>query len=434
MRRIFRRAAVAVTWAAALAVPDFAAAETAVPIASPEAGWPQFRGPRRDGISQERGLLQTWPEAGPPLRWSATGAGKGFSSTIIGGGRLYVTGDFGDELRILAYDLDGKPLWSARNGDAWLNQYQGARASVTYFDGRVYHLNAHGRIACLDAATGRELWVVELLARFRGENIRWGLSECLLVDEHAVYAAAGGRDALLVALGRRTGEVRWQTPPLPGRDGGETAERPGYASPILVHFAGRRLLVGCTEHTLYCADAATGRLQWTRPRPTSYGVLAMTPVLVGDAIFVAAPLGAPGKLFHLVAPAAPDQPVGVRDGWSAALDTCQGGVLHVDGRLYGPTYPRRGGWNVLSAATGELVFETTEIPKGSAIWADRRLYVLAEDGWLRLLAPAAKHFDVQGCFRLVTARDRDAWAHPVIHDGRLYLRFHDTLWCYDLKP
>ncbi|MBM3855298.1 MAG: hypothetical protein FJ399_19440, partial [Verrucomicrobia bacterium] len=133
-------------------------------IASPEAGWPQFRGPRRDGISDERGLLPSWPEGGPRRIWSAAGLGRGFSSPTIAGGRLFITGEFGEELRVLALDLDGRLLWRARNGSAWLNQYPGARAAVTVVAGRLYHENAHGRVACLEAATGRELWAVDLLA------------------------------------------------------------------------------------------------------------------------------------------------------------------------------------------------------------------------------------------------------------------------------
>ena len=417
--------------AAFLAGAGLAFAESASLVASPEPGWPQFRGPRRDGVSEERGLLATWPEGGPKLLWSAKGAGRGFSSTIIGGGRLYVTGDFDAEMRILAYDLAGQPLWSARNGDAWLNQYQGARTSVTYRDGRLYHENAHGRIVCLDAATGRELWAVDLAQRFGAENITWGFSECLLVDDQAVYATAGGRDAMLVALEARTGELRWKIPqagPAP-----EQRESATYAAPILVTFAGRRLVIGCTQRQLYCADADTGVLQWTRPRVTRYSVLAVSPVLVGDAVFMTAPIGPPGQLYRLVAPRAAGQPVGVEDGWTTALDTCQGGVVHRDGRLYGSTYPRRGSWQALDARTGALLYESAEFLKGTTMWADERLYTLAEDGWMALLEPTEKEFAVRGRFRLAAARDRDAWAHPVIHDGRLYLRYHDTVSCYDVR-
>ncbi len=415
----------------ASAAPAFAAA-TATLIASPDPGWPQFRGPRRDGISDERGLLQSWPEGGPKLLWSAKGAGRGFSSTIVADSRLYVTGDFAEETRILAYSLDGQPLWSVRNGDAWLNQYPGARASVTFSAGRLYHLNAHGRLACLDAATGREHWSAEILIRFRGENITWGLSECLVVDECHVYVTAGGRDALLVAFDKLTGELRWQSVPLPALAGGDAVDGPSYTPPVLVRFAGRRLYIGAATTQLFCADADTGRLQWTRPRATTYGVLAMTPALVGDGIFFAAPYGPPGTLHRRVAPASPNGPVGVADAWTSPIDTLQGSVVVRGGRIYGTFYPRRAGWAALDAATGAELYRLADHAKGAPLWADGRLYALCEDGWLLLLEPGEKHFEIRGRFRSAPARDNDAWAHPVILDGRLYLRYHDTVFCYDL--
>ncbi|MBI4625383.1 MAG: PQQ-binding-like beta-propeller repeat protein [Verrucomicrobia bacterium] len=426
--------------ALAFAIPvssNAAAAEvsptTASLIAAPEVGWPQFRGPRRDGISDERGLLQSWPEGGPRMLWSATGAGRGYSSPIVAGGRLYITGDFGEELRILAFDLQGKPLWHATNGSSWLNQHLGARASVTYSAERIFHQNAHGRVACFDAASGKELWSVDLLARFRGENITWGLSECLLVDERAVFATAGGRDALLVALDKRTGEVLWRSEALIDPEDNASPQNAGYASPILVRFAGRRLLIGCSSRHLYCADADSGKIQWTQRRPTSYSVLAMMPVLVGDAVFMSAPLGPPGRLYRLLAPALPGGTVGVEETWTTDLDTAQGGVVHVAGRLFGSYYPSRRGWAALDATTGKVVYEAPDLVKGAALHADKRLYALSEDGWMLLLHPAAAQFEVKGRFRLATARDRDAWAHPVIHDGRLYLRYHDNVQCHDIR-
>lgn len=429
-RRWLRLAALCLPFILLAAADTFGA--TAALVASPEAGWPQFRGPRRDGVSDERGLLQAWPETGPTKLWSAAGAGRGYSSPIIADGRIYLTGDFGEDVFIVAYDLQGKPLWRTRNGNAWLNQYQGARASVTFSAGRLYHQNAHGRVVCLDAATGREVWAVSLLERFRGENITWGLSECLVVDERAVYAAAGGRDALLVALDKRTGDLLWKSEPLPGASADST-ETAGYAAPIVVRFAGRQLLIGASARHLYCADTATGVIQWTRPRPTSYSVLAMSPVLVGDGIFMTAPFGPPGALHRLVAPSAPGGKVGVEDVWTTKLDTAQGGVVHANGRLYGSYYPRRGGWAALDAKTGEVLYEAPEMIKGAPLWADNRLYALCEDGWLLLLEPMATKFEERGRLRLTTARDRNAWAHPVILDGRLYLRYQDEVHCYDIR-
>lgn len=131
-------------------------------VASPEPGWPQWRGIRRDGVSREAGLLPAWPDGGPPRLWTVSGLGAGYSSPIITRGAIYITSNVGDDLVIFAFDLDGKPLWQAKNGASWTKNHPGARSSCTYLGGRIYHMNAHGRVACLDAATGRERWAVTL--------------------------------------------------------------------------------------------------------------------------------------------------------------------------------------------------------------------------------------------------------------------------------
>ena len=145
--------------ATVIAVPTPSSGKTATAVAapaeglivSPEPGWPQWRGPRRDGVSEEKGLLPRWPEGGPKLLWKVEGLGKGWSSPIVTGGRLYVTGDVGDDLIVFAFDSNGNPLWKTANGKAWKNPYPGARASCAFSQGRLYNMNAHGRVACLDA-------------------------------------------------------------------------------------------------------------------------------------------------------------------------------------------------------------------------------------------------------------------------------------------
>jgi outer membrane protein assembly factor BamB len=236
----------------------------------------------------------------------------------------------------------------------------------------------------------------------------------------------------VVALDKQTGAERWRTAPLTSVTDKDGVESATYVSPILVQYAGRRLLIGCSARTLFGVDADSGKLQWHQARPTPYAVQAAIPTLIDDAIFMAAPLGAPGTLYRLVEPRDRQAPVGVEAGWKSKLDTCQGGVVHVNGRLYGSYYPKRGGWGALNATTGDLLYETMEFAKGSAVWADGRLYALCEDGWMLLFEPTATEFAVRGKFRYVTAKDRDAWAHPVIFEGRMYLRFHDTVTCYEV--
>ncbi len=421
-----------------LARPD----ETALRvIASPEPDWPQWRGPRRDGHCDETGLLARWPAGGPRKLWESDGLGRGYSSPIIAGGRIYLTGDVGEELRVFALDLAGRRLWQSVNGRSWRTPYPGARASCTYHAGRLYHLNAHGRVACLDASSGRELWAVELFERFGGKNITWALSENLLVDGDRVYVTPGGTRALMAALDAQTGETVWASPPLRLGESdppyhvrvatpvGE-ADNASYASPVLVEWRGRRLLIGCSLRHVFGVDANTGALLWSRPLPTRYSVIALTPVVGDDGVFVTAPDTEEGGFFRLQGTA--EHPY-VERVWNTPLDTCHGGVVWVNGALYGSWYRRERGWYCADARTGAVRYQTRELAMGSVLYADGRLYCLSQEGEMALVEPTPGGFEFRGRFRIAPERTSDAWAHPVIHRKRLYLRFHETLHCYDVR-
>lgn len=425
--------------ALALIAPDVRAAAELVP--SPEPGWPQWRGPRRDGICTETGLMPAWPEGGPPLAWQVQGMGRGYSCPIIAQDRIYLTGDIGNELHVFALDLDGRQLWQSRNGRAWTGQYPGARACVVFSAGRLFHLNAHGRLACLDAATGRELWAKETLEEYGGRVPTWALSECLLVDRSRLIATPGGTTALMVALDTRTGAEIWRAEPLrlaaaeastqdrlAGRAG--EVDNAGYASPLLLEFEGKRLIVSCSLRHAFAVDADTGRLQWTQPLPTRHSVVAATPVLVGDAVFITAPDTDAGGLFAL---RRAGTMVGVERRWGALLDTCHGGAVLVRDRLYGSWYRRGKGWAAIDVHTGQVAGQWPNLAPGAVLYADGRLYCLAQDGEMALLEPTATGATNAGQFRLVPTRVSDAWAHPVILDGRLYLRYHESLWCYSVR-
>ena len=410
-------------------------------VPSPEPGWPQWRGPRRDGISRETGLLPQWPEGGPRLLWTSTNLGRGYSSPILSGGRLFLTGDVGTELRIFALDLGGRPLWQATNGQAWKGPYPGARACCALRDGRLFHLNAHGRVACLDPATGRELWAVNVIERFGGKVPTWALGECLLVDGPRVIVTPGGSRALMAALEAKSGQPVWATEPLrmeqsPGpaqeRVAGKAGETDpaGYASPILMQVADRRLIVSCSLRHSFGVDADTGRLLWTRPLVTRYQVIAATPVRVGDGVFVTAPDSDGGKFYRL---RRSDSAVHPETVWTTALDTCHGGLVFAGDVLFGSWYRRHRGWACVDARTGSIRYETSELAMGSVTYADGRLYYLSQEGEMALIRPTHDHFEFTGRFRLVSDHEKDVWAHPVILDGRLYLRYHDRLFCYNLR-
>ncbi len=394
-------------------------------IPSPEKGWPQWRGRWRDGISRETGLLQAWPEGGPRLLWTADGLGRGWSSPIVTGGRLYVTGDVGEVLHVICLDTGGKERWRTPNGRAWTRNHKGARAACCYADGRLYNMNGHGRLACLDAATGKEVWAQNVLERFGGWEIRWGISECLLVHGGKVFATPGGRQAFMVALDAGTGRPVWTSPPLED----PKTQRTGYASPILLRLGKRKVLVTLALRALVCVDADTGTIYDTFPKRTKYDASCATPVYHRGGVFYTLPTRSGCVFLDL---AAGNDGLRFRKAWEGPMDSCHGGAVAVDGHIYGSGWDATG-WVCYDVATGTQHYDDKTIAVGCALYADGRLYCLGQRGTVALVKPTAKRFEMVSRFRLAEGTYRDAWAHPVLLDGRLYLRYHDRLWCYDVR-
>lgn len=421
-----------------------AESDVATPAVSPEPGWPQWRGPQRDGVSDETGLLREWPEGGPPRIWTSDGLGHGWSSPVISGNRIFITGDIGDDLVLHALDLDGRPVWRTNHGASWTGSHPGARSTCAIAEGRVFLLNAHGRLGAFDAGTGRELWSVDVIERFGGENIRWAISECLLIDGDRVIVTAGGAEALMAALDAKSGKTVWQSEPLRlgpspspahqrvAEPAGE-ADPPGYASPILFSLRGRRHIVGCSNRHAFGVDADTGRLLWTRPMPTKYQVIAATPVLWRDAVFVTAPDGDGGRMLRIVER---NGGVDAETVWTSDIDTAQHGLIAVGDSLFGPYYRQRDRWARLDAASGAIRYDLRDLAMGAAIHADERLICVTQTGEAVLLEAGSDGFHIRGRFDLAVSRAsraKDCWAHPVLLDGRLYLRYHDRLECFDIR-
>lgn len=391
-------------------------------VASKESGWPQWRGRRRDGVSDEKGLLPSWPEDGPRLLWKATGLGGGYCSPIVAGGGIFITGDVGQQLRIFALRGDGKVKWQTVNGQAWKRSYPGSRASCCYDSGKLYHMNAHGRAVCLDAETGKELWAVEVLKRFQAGNVTWGISECLLVDGPRVIVTPAGRKALMAALDKQTGETVWTTPPLAE----ETAD---YGSPILVELGGRRCIFACGSRHAFAVDADSGKLLWTFRHEIRKATVSTTPVFHGDSLFITNSHVREHAFYRLrIDPAAGR----AEKAWSLALKNNSGSMLLAGGRIYGGVVRDPQGWACVDPGSGKLLHVSSELGNGSAIYADGRLYCLSDRGEAGLLKPSSDGLEVVGRFRLPGAK-KNVFAHPVLCDGRLYLRCEQDLYCHDVR-
>ncbi len=387
------------------------------------AEWPQFHGPHRNNISTETGLLKRWPEGGPKLLWTASGIGFGFSSMAIANGLIYTTGNIGDKTVITALDLDGKVRWKAPNGPAYKRSHPGTRSTPTIDGDRLYHENADGDVVCMDAKTGKVLWHVNILEKFGGRNITWGLAESLLIDGNKVICTPGGPKVGLVALDKMTGKTLWT---CEGTD-----DKPGYCSPILVEYRGARIIVTLMARSIVAVDAETGKLLWKLPHRTPFDENIMTPIYHDGAIFVSTRTTG-SKLLRLVVE---DGRVGVEQLWQTTeMDVQHEHAILLDGHIYGACHSAAGvPWAVLDWKTGKRTYGGKGIGRAAATYADGHLYLVNHRGQVALVRPRPDRFEMVSTFRIPRKGRGPVWAHPVVCGGRLYIRHGNFLFCYDIR-
>ena len=249
-------------------------------VAAAQAGgeWPQWRGANRDGLSQETGLLKQWPEAGPPLAWKAAGAGMGYSSVAVSKGRIYTMGLRGDKEYVIAFDAaTGKEVWATAHGAAFRNDRgDGPRGTPTVDGDRVYSLGGGGDLSAVDAKTGKLVWQMNVLQKFGGSNITWGISESPLVIGEKLLVNPGGEGASVVALNKKDGALIWKS----------QSDRSGYSSGIPVQIGGKTQVVFFTHTRGMGLDLETGKLLWDYPKAANNVANAATRVARGNRVFI----------------------------------------------------------------------------------------------------------------------------------------------------
>lgn len=384
--------------------------------------WPEFHGPGRSNISSETGLLKRWPEGGPRLVWSYSACGEGYSGVSIADGRIFTAGDFEDREMVLALDLSGKLLWQTSNGEAWQGASPGSRTLPTYSDGKVYQMNPHGRLGAFDAATGKEIWAVDLKKQFDARFGVWALAENVVVDGDRVLCMPGGPQGRVVALDKHTGRTLWVNTEIP-----HTA---AYCSPLVVEHAGVRQLITMTQQSVVGVDVTTGALVWSAPFIPRSPQNALTPVVQDGHVFVACGHSSGGTVMKINPENKTATPVWFRED----LDNCHGGAILIDGRLYGSGC-RQGGRNFycVDFLTGKTIKMDKTLGKVGIIAADGMLYCLNHQGTMSLLAITRDGFEIVSQFELKRKPANSYLAHPVICDGRLYLRCEQDLLVYDIR-
>ena len=388
--------------------------------------WPQWRGPNRDGISQETGLLKDWPAGGPKLLWQQKESGSGYSTPAIVGDRIYALGNKGtDDEFVVAFDVkDGKQVWSTTIGKVGPNQgpqYPGARSTPTVQGDVLYAFGSDGDLACLETATGKVRWKKNVRTEFSGKPGNWAYCESLIVDGDVVYCSPGGTDAAVVALNKKTGDVIWKCA-LPE---GDTA---GNACPILMEVGGIKQYVQPMGKGVMGVDVKSGKFLW-RFDKTPGGI--PTPVAFNDSVYCAGGRSG-GGLVKLKVNSGSVETEQIY--FSPKMPTAIGGAVKVDDHLYGATQQ---GMMCANFATGETKWQERGIGVGSVCVAEGRLYVHGEDGDVALVEISSEGYREKGRFTPPEQPSREgrtkAWAYPVVANGKLYIRDQNSLWCYDVQ-
>ena len=386
--------------------------------------WPEFRGPRRDSISLETGLLKKWPPEGPRLIWKYSDCGKGFSGVSIAEGKIFSAGDFGNREMLFALGLDGKLLWKSPNGSSWRRPSPaGSRTTPTYADGVLYHMNPTGRVAAYHAKKGKEIWAVELKKRFDAKFGIWSLAENLIVDGDKVLCLPGGAKALAAALDKKTGKTIWTTTGL--------TDPAAYCTPVLATHKGVRQMITMTAKSVIGVDVTTGKLLWTYPYRMGFPQHATPPVYHDGHVFVACGHFTGGTLLRIN----PDSSGVTRVWHMRKFDNCHGGVILLDGRLYGSGCRVAGkGFHCVDFLTGKMIGTNDEVGKASILYADGMLYGLNHKGPMYLMEVTADGVKVVSRFDMPGKRKVNIYlAHPVICAGRLYLREGNNLYAHDIR-
>jgi len=386
----------------------------------------QWRGPNRDGIYPETNLLKQWPAEGPKMLWSFQGLGTGQGSVAVSKEKVFVTGipdTLNSEGFLFAFDTKGTLLWKKSYGKDWTGIFPGARSTPTVVDDLVYVESGNGSVHCMKTDNGEQVWSADFFKDFQADSVQFGFSESLLIDGDKLYCTPGGKENNMIALNRFTGKKIWSSPGF--------REKATYCSPILINHNGHRLLVNLTSTSIIGLDAGNGEMYWRIHQFQDNKIHANTPVYFD------------GKL--LISSASRKDSSGLvmlqlsRDGKKAEIIwrnkefiNLMGGFILKDGFVFGGAYlqPK---WFCIDTKTGQTKYIAKELGGGPVIYADGLFYCYAEkDGEMALASGNPEQFSIISKFkiRLGTAQH---WAHPVIADGKLYIRHNETLMVYEIK-
>jgi outer membrane protein assembly factor BamB len=395
----------------------------------------EWRPENRTGVSSEKGLLKSWPVTGPVMLWINQELPAGFSSVTFGNSKIYLTGNVEKNDVLVAMDTLGNIKWQTPYGRTWNESYPESRCAATVEGNKVYVTSGMGDIACIDGNTGKIIWSLKASEAYKGTYGPWGIAESIIIDGDKLYFTTGGPETMTIALNKNSGKLVWKSESL--------NDRPAYVSPILINYSGKRLIINVSASYIFAVDPSSGKIVWKIKHIDINGAKAIAEWDDAPAIKCVTPLYFDGKIYITGGYNHGGIMLSLKDGgnnvsvaWTDdVLDVHHGGVVLLNGYIYGSNWLSNsdGNWCCIDWNTGKKKYEEHWKCKGSIISAEGLLYIYDErNGNVGLVRANPDKFDMISSFK-ITKGSGPYWAHPVIHNKKLYIRHGKALMAYNIK-
>ncbi len=410
--------------------------------------WPRWRGPNNDDVSKETGLLQKWPAGGPKLAWTGKNLGLGWGTPSVAEGKVFGIGTRGEKDGVWALnEADGKEIWFTPFADlpttkAYKNQTNGPASTPTFHKGKLYTVSGNGTLCCMNATDGKLIWTKSYLKDFGGSVPTWAYTDSILIDGDKLICAPGSPQAALAALKPDTGDVIWTA------NAGQLGSGAGYSSPVKATIAGEPTYVILTGATagLIGIHAETGKVLWQyKNKPAAGGVAQIpTPIVKGDSIWVSCSYSGGAALIQISSEGGKFNVKEVKAYSKPELNNHHGGMVLIGDHVYFGHDQNKGFPVCVDFKTGEIAWgpiqKASEFADGGGsaayTFADGRLYVRYQNGVMTLVEPSPEGLKLVSSFKLPPANQRskpESWPHPVVANGRLYIRDQEVMYVYDIK-
>jgi outer membrane protein assembly factor BamB len=378
----------------------------------------QWRGPERNGIYPDKNLLTQWPDSGPKLLWRYDKLGVGYASAAVTSSKVYTIGTIDSISYVFSFDLNGALLWKKELGKDWTKNWPGMRSTPIIYDGLGYVLSGFGIIFCFDANNGDILWTKDIIKEYKGGLLEFGQCENLLVDGDKIVCTPAGIDANVVALNRKTGDLIWKTP--------GTNDSTAYTNPIVIAWGGKKYFVNQTSKSLMAINIENGEVAWTYKLKGS--PFANTPIFRNGFLYTVDAYKSGSFMLKIS-----EDGKSVTEVWkNLKLDPQQGDLVLLGERMYGAN-ERGKKFSCIDWNTGKEIYsDSTKAQIINVISAEDLLYCYELRGAFKLMKPTEKGFEKVGEF-FVKGGSKLHCSHPVIKDGRLYVRHDSSLFVYNIS-